>query len=120
MKTRHLILAAWWLWTGTCFAESPLTGTWQGRVFFIRFSVQMVQWDSQAAGVAQVRRPFGGLYTYHFNGTIESNRLFGVHHSGHWFKGTRTADDRVSGVLTTRRGRAIRLTLRRQPDAKGL
>lgn len=113
MKAGRFILAAWLLGAGTGLAESSLTGTWQGKAYFFRVNVQVVQWESNAAGVARVRGPFGGLYTYHFNGMIESNRLWGTHHSGHRFEGTRKAEDCVSGTLTTRRGRAIRLTLRR-------
>ncbi|MBU1695106.1 MAG: hypothetical protein KKC51_14245 [Verrucomicrobia bacterium] len=120
MKPGRFILAFWLLWTGSCLAAPSLTGTWQGKVFFTRLTVQVVQWNTQVTGVVQVHRFFGAPYFYHFNGTAESNRLSGTHHTGHRFEGTQTAEDRVSGVLTTRRGRAIRLTLRRQPDAKGL
>ncbi|MBP7828770.1 MAG: hypothetical protein KA248_02505 [Kiritimatiellae bacterium] len=115
MRFGRVILLACGLWAAAARAETPVTGTWQGRVLFFRFSVQAVQWSTNAAGTAEVRGPFGGLYTYHFNGAVESNRLHGTHHSGHRFEGERTAEDRISGLLTTRKGRRVRLDLRRQP-----
>ncbi|HOW97732.1 MAG TPA: hypothetical protein P5567_04825 [Kiritimatiellia bacterium] len=117
MSLRASIFATCLLCAAASGAESPVTGIWRGQVLFFRITVQAAQWDSQAMGVAEVRGPLGGQYTYHFNGLVESNRLHGVHHSGHRFEGERTAEDRISGLLTTRKGRRFRLELRREEPA---
>mgnify|MGYP003586642143 CR=1 FL=1 len=117
VNIRASILAAGLMGTAALGVETPVTGVWQGKVLFFRITVTAAQWDAQAAGVAQVRGPLGGQYSYHFNGMVESNRLHGVHHSGHRFEGERTAEDRISGLLTTRKGRRFRLELRREEPA---
>ena len=113
MKTLRLMILAGFLGAAAVRADSTVSGIWQGRWLFVRFNIQVAQWNSQVAGVATVRPVLGSTYVYHFNGTAEGNRLSGAHHSGHRFEGTRTTEDVVEGILTTRRGRTLRLTLRR-------
>ena len=114
MKSALSIACAWLSCLGACAAAPDLAGAWQGKFLMVRYTVHVVQREAEVHGVARVLPPFGEAWTYHVDGRVDGDRVAGRHHSGHRFEGKIDAAGLVSGVLTTRHGFKVRLTLRRQ------
>ncbi len=116
MKHGIAAILLWLSFTGTSPAVPQLAGMWQGSFLLIRFTVEVKQHDAEVFGKALVIPLLGRTSTYHVRGFIlEDDRVVGKHHQGHSFAGKIETPDQVSGVLTTRRGLTVRLTLRRRP-----
>lgn len=112
----------WWTLPGLLVCARPavgetVAGEWRGSVFFHRITAHVYQADTNLWGVARIRRPFGSVNTYHFNGILDGTTVRARHHQGSAFEGELVSSHRVTGTATGRRGRQVRLTLtRRKPE----
>jgi hypothetical protein len=115
MKHALVAIGLWLSCVGASPAAPKLAGTWQGSFLLVRFTIQVEQQDAEVFGKALVIPWLGRTCTYHVSGRIDGDRVVGRHHQGHSFAGKIEAEDQVSGVLTTRRGFKVHLTIRRKP-----
>jgi len=65
-------------------------------------------------GVVYIYPPFGKKRTYHFTGKVSGDRVSGSHTDGHRFQGRFISSQQVEGILTTKNGRRIPVTMSRR------
>ncbi|MBM3298773.1 MAG: hypothetical protein FJY85_02320 [Deltaproteobacteria bacterium] len=95
-------------------AAADVSGTWEARAMGGRLVAHVEQNGNTIGGVAYVYHPHGKKVTYHFNGTVDGNRVTLAHHSGHMFNGHVNSKGQLVGVVTTKKGEQVSVTAQRR------
>jgi hypothetical protein len=111
MIWRCLIAIAVLLLGGPVGADSQrdLSGEWVGSFLGHRLAAHVRQQGERIDAVAYLHKPFGGVDTYHFTGSIRDGKVVASHHEGHMFRGELISPAEVRGVLVTRGGERLEI-----------
>ena len=95
-------------------SASNLTGVWEAWKLGVRVSANVKQTGNNLSGVAYVYNLFGKRDTYHFDGSVQGDKVVGRHHDGMAFSGTITPQGHVEGILKTVEGMKIPISIFRK------
>jgi len=90
----------------TCLAWD-LRGPWVAQQMGTRLEATVEQNGNAVSGVAFLYSRGGKKDTYHFNGSIQGNKVTAYHSDGHLFSGQILDSRHVKGMLRTKGGHKI-------------
>ncbi len=94
--------------------EFSVSGQWEFIFLGHRLSARMEHREEAIEGVAYLYNPGGKVDTYHFNGSLKDRKLIASHYSGHTFQGEVVSLNEITGVLRTKNGEEMSITLVRR------
>ncbi|MCF6291486.1 MAG: hypothetical protein L3J03_10885 [Desulfobacterales bacterium] len=98
-------------------AGRDLSGNWNSSVWGHTVLAEVKQTGEKISGVAYLYGLLGEVNIYHFNGTLDKDKLTASHYSGHMFAGQFLPDGRLKGILTTKNGRRFSVCI--SPSTSG-
>jgi hypothetical protein len=114
MMKRVLFISLVLLTLPVLATANNVTGNWQAKLMGSTITAEIQQNGTSISGVANVYSPMGHKDVFHFNGTVSNGRIAARHASGHRFDGEVLSDDSISGILTTRDGHRVPVSMVRQ------
>jgi len=94
-------------------AQTDISGNYEASVMGSVIKARIEQDGEAIQGVAYVYAG-GKRNTYHFEGTINGNKIYAGHANGHIFSGNVTPTGNLVGTLKTRSGHKIPVNAARQ------
>jgi hypothetical protein len=94
---------------GNCSQQG--TKTAEVSVLGHKAKVKVNRNGESISGVLHLYPPFGKKSTYHFQGTIKGDHVTAHHTDGHSFSGTINQNGKVDGVLTTKTGMKVPISV---------
>ncbi len=91
-----------------------LRGSWVAQQLGTRLEANVQQNGTAISGVAILHSRGGKKDTYHFNGSIQGDKVTARHSDGHVFTGHILNNGHVRGVLRTKGGHKITVEATRQ------
>lgn len=89
-------------------------GQWESHMMGATIRGHVEHRGNDIRGVVYIYPPFGKKRTYHFTGKVSGDRVSGFHTDGHRFQGRFISPQQVEGILTTKNGRRIPVTMSRR------
>ena len=89
-------------------------GQWETHIMGARVKGYVEHSGNDIRGVVHIYPPLGKKRTYHFTGKVSGDGVFGSHADGHQFQGRFTSPQQVEGILTTKNGQRIPVTMSRR------
>lgn len=90
-----------------------ITGVWKSSYFLADIVGQVRQRKNAISGYVEVRQPFSKVDIYHFEGSVNGDKVKAAHHKGSTFEGRIVSADAIVGVVTTVKGSKLHLSAKR-------
>ncbi len=115
-RTFPILIVILWLsaLAGAQARAGELSGRWEFTFLGYTLSAQLEQRGESIQGVAYLYSPLGARDTYHFTGTLRDGAIVASHYTGHTFRGQVISLDEMTGVLHTRDGEEMCITVHRR------